>query len=170
MSKELVATWADVALVVFATSMMYGAFLLLVRLVGPRSLAQLSSIDLGFVVMTGSVMGRTALLITPTLTRGLVAISTLFTVRGILWLLRRSRSAERAMSLAPIMLMSGSQLLAVNMRKAHVTENDLRQELRAAGVRRRDEVEAVILERNGRFSIVRQAAPAERWLLADLYE
>jgi len=168
MLEELVAPWQDVLLVALATAMMYVAFLLLVRLVGPRSIARLPSVDLGCLVMTGAVMGRTALLVTPTLARGIVALLTLFTMRGLLWLLGRHRATERAVSPPPVLLMSRQQLLVDNMRRAHVTEGDLRQELRSAGVRRRDEVELVILERSGRFSIIRRSEPAEPWLLADI--
>jgi uncharacterized membrane protein YcaP (DUF421 family) len=73
-----------VLLVALATAVMYLTFLLLVRLVGPRSIAQLSAVDLGCLVMAGAVMGRTALLVTPTLARGIVALLTLFTLRGLL--------------------------------------------------------------------------------------
>lgn len=168
MSEELVAPWQDAMLIAVATTVMYVAFLLLVRLVGPRSIAQLSGVDLGCLVMAGAVMGRTALLVTPTLGRGIVALLTLFTLRGPLWLLRRRPAAERVVSPPPVLLMSRQQLLVDNMRRAHVTEGDLRQELRSAGVRRRDEVESVILERSGKLSIIRGSEPAEPWLLADI--
>ncbi|CAN5543437.1 hypothetical protein BH24ACT11_BH24ACT11_14680 [soil metagenome] len=98
MSEELVAPWQDAMLIAVATTVMYVAFLLLVRLVGPRSIAQLSGVDLGCLVMAGAVMGRTALLVTPTLGRGIVALLTLFTLRGPLWLLRRRPAAERVVS------------------------------------------------------------------------
>ncbi|MBA2509539.1 MAG: DUF421 domain-containing protein [Nocardioidaceae bacterium] len=168
MFEELVASWQDVLLVALATAVMYLTFLLLVRLVGPRSIAQLSAVDLGCLVMAGAVMGRTALLVTPTLARGIVALLTLFTLRGLLWLLRRRPAAERVVSPPPVLLVSRQQLLVDNMCRAHVTVDDLRQELRAAGVRRPDQVESVILERSGRLTVIHRSAPAEPWLLADI--
>ncbi len=168
MSAELTASWGIAALVVLSTTAMYAVFLVLVRLIGQRSIAQLSSIDLGCVVMTGAVMGRTALLVSPTLARGVVALVTLFSVRGVLWWLHRNPIARRAVTPQPVLLMSRNQMLSENMRRAHVTVDDLRQELRSAGVRRRDEVESIILERSGNISVIRCSAPAEPWLLDDV--
>ena len=165
---QLGATWPEIARVVLTTGTIYLALVLLVRLVGQRSLATMSSFDVGCVVALGAVIGRTVLLETPSLVIGLVALVCLFGMQGALSLLRQNRRFDRWVNRAPVLLMSGDRLLDRNMRRAHVAEDELRQRLRLAGVRRLDEVRCVVLERNGAVSVIRHGEEVDPWLLADV--
>lgn len=168
MIAELGATWQEVARVVVTTGAIYLALVLLVRLIGQRSLATMSSFDVGCVVALGAVVGRTALLETPTLAIGLVALVSLFAMQGSLSLLRQHRRIDRWVNRPPVLLMTGDALLRENMRRAHVAEDELRQRLRLAGVRRLDEIHCVVLERNGAVSVIRRGDDVDPWLLADV--
>jgi uncharacterized membrane protein YcaP (DUF421 family) len=166
--RQLGTTWEQTGLVVVSTIGIYLTFILLVRLVGQRSLASMSSFDFGAAVAAGAVLGRTVLLYTPTLTGGVAGLTTLFACQGALGLLRRNRAVDRALNRTPLLLMDGALLLHNNMRRAHVAEDEIRQRLRLAGIRRLDEVLCVVLERNGSVSVLREGAPLEPWLLADV--
>ena len=165
---DLGATWPEVGRVVLSTGAIYLALVLLVRLVGQRSLATMSSFDVGCVVALGAVVGRTVLLETPTLVIGLVALLSLFGMQGSLSLLRQHRRFDRWVNRPPVLLVSGNRLLHDNMRRAHIAEDELRQRLRLAGVRSLDEVRCVVLERNGAVSVIRQGEEIDPWLLADV--
>lgn len=156
------------ATVVVTTVGIYLAFIILVRFIGQRSLASMSSFDLGCVIALGAVMGRTVLLETPTLAIGVVALATFFTTQGVLGLLRQWRRMDRLMNRQPVLLMAGSRLLHDNMRKAHVVEDEIRQVLRGAGIRQLAEVRCAILERNGSVSVLRHDDPIDPWLIADI--
>jgi len=54
------------------------------------------------------------------------------------------------------------------MRRAHVVEDEVRQAARRAGARSLDELQCVVLERNGALSVVRFGQPVDPWLLEDL--
>jgi uncharacterized membrane protein YcaP (DUF421 family) len=155
-------------LVVVATVVMYLALVLLVRLLGQRTLSSMSSFDLGCVIALGAVIGRTALLLEPTLLAGLIAMATLFATQVTLSLVRQSRRIDRLANRPPVLLMAGPTPLADNMRAAHVAEDELRQKLRLAGIRNRTEVRCVVLERNGAVSVVRHGEPHDPWLFSDV--
>ncbi len=62
MVTELGASAAQAAVVVFSTIGIYPSFIVMLRVVGQRSPASMSSFDLGCVIALGAVMGRTVLL------------------------------------------------------------------------------------------------------------
>jgi uncharacterized membrane protein YcaP (DUF421 family) len=165
---QLGATWPDLARVVVTTVGMYVALVLLVRVVGQRSLATMSGFDVGCVVALGAVVGRTALLQTPTLAVGVVALLSLFGMQAALGQLRTRRRFDRWVNRAPVLLVRDGRVLEDDLRRSHVSEDELRQRLRLAGVRRLDDVLCVVLERNGAMSVLRHGDEVDPWLLADV--
>lgn len=168
--EQLGATWPRVGLVVLATVVMYLVLIGSVRLLGQRTLANMSSFDLGIAIALGAVVGRTSLLLDPTLLVGLVAMLTLFAIQITLARLRRSRRIDRLLNRPPVLLMAGAQPLQENLAAAHVAEDELRQRLRLAGIRSVREVRCVILERNGMVSVVRHGEQLDPWLFSDVPE
>lgn len=168
MAEQLGAGWAQVAMVAAATVVMYLTLVACVRLLGQRSLANMSSFDLGCAIALGAVVGRTSLLLEPTLLAGVVAIVTLFATQTTLARLRQRRWVDRLMNRPPVLLMVGATPLVENLRGSHVAEDELRQKLRLAGIRNPTEVRCVVLERNGAVSVVRQDEPLDPWLFSDV--
>lgn len=168
MLRQLTATWTVAGAVVLAAFGIYLTFIVLVRLVGQRSLASMSSFDFGCAVALGAVIGRTVLLADPSLVSGVVALVTLFAIQGALGWLRQYSWADRLVNRSPVLLMVGEQMLRTNMRRAHVTEDELRQRLRLAGISRLEQVACAVLERNGQVSVLRRDAGLDPRLLADV--
>ena len=107
MQEQLGIDGGTAALVVLTTVAMYLTLVLCVRLVGQRSLATMSSFDLGCAIALGAVVGRTVLLLDPTLATGVVAIVTLFATQTALARLRQNRWVDRLMNRPPVLLMAG---------------------------------------------------------------
>lgn len=168
MGQQLGITWVEAFSVAVSTVGIYLLLLVLIRLLGQRSVANMSGFDFGAVVAIGAVVGRTALLQRPTLVSGVIALTTLFVIQGVLGFLRQHRTVDHVVNRPPVLLMAGSQLLTDNLQRAHIVEDELRQLLRLAGVRQLTEVSSVILERNGRISVIRSGQPIDPWLLADV--
>lgn len=152
--------------VVIATTGMYVAMVLMVRLVGARILARLSSFDMAAVIAFGAVIGRAALGDTPRFGGGLVALGTLVALQLVAGRLRRVRHGDRALTRHPVLLMAGPAVVEENLHRSHVTISDLHTALREAGVRRPDEVAAVIFEPTGSFSVLRRGALIDPMLLS----
>jgi len=54
------------------------------------------------------------------------------------------------------------------MRKARVTEDEVRSALRSSGISAQDGAEAVVLETDGSFSVVKKGAGGSRSTLSDV--
>ncbi len=168
MSEQFSISPLTVLTVVAATGGIYLAFIVLVRVVGPRSLTSTASFDFAVVVALGAVIGRTALLSDPTLAIGVVALVTLFTLQGLLGRLRQNPRFDRMVHRPATLLVQDGVLLRANMRRVHVVEDEVRQAVRRAGARSLADVRCAVLERNGAVSVVRSDEPVDPWVLEDV--
>ncbi len=168
MLDRLGVTWDQAGLVVLATVGIYVTFLVLLRLAGPRALANMSSFDLAAAIALGAVVGRVVLEDTPTLLAGVIGLCMLFALQAFFGLLRRSPRADAALTNPPLLLMANGELLADNLRKAHLVENELKAKLRLAGIRRYEDVACVILERTGAISVLPRGETISAELVADV--
>jgi uncharacterized membrane protein YcaP (DUF421 family) len=158
----------DAATVVISAVGVYLAFLILIRIVGQRALAAMSSFDFAAAIALGAVMGRAVLGYTPTLAAGVLGMATLFALQAAFGVLRRNRRLDRTLSNLPMLLMANGAVLSGNLRKAKMVEDELRQKLRQAGVRRYAEVAVVVLERTGAISILRHGETIAPELISDV--
>lgn len=133
---------------------MYAVVIIATRLSGLRSLAQLSAFDLIMTISIGSVLASTALSRSTPLLDGVVAVAVLFLAQSAISVLRRRRSAQRAVDNRPLVLMVGSTTLDENLRAARMTPDDIRVKLREHGIRDLDQVGVVVLERTGVLSVI----------------
>ena len=95
--------WSDLSIgpmealnVVLSTVGIYCTFLILIRVLGQRTMATMSSFDLAAVVAMGSVAGRAILGWTPNLAAGVVGIATLFILQAAAGQIRRNRYGASA--------------------------------------------------------------------------
>lgn len=158
----------DLLAVVLAAIGIYVAFLLLVRLFGPRSLHGMSTFDAILVIMFGSVAARAILGYTPTLAGGIVGLTTLFVLEAAFGQIRATARGTRLLNARPVLVLAGGVPLASAMRRTHLTETELHTALRSAGVRALAEVACAIFEPNGRLSIIRYGELIDPALLDDV--
>ncbi len=160
----------ETALTVFVTTTgMYLALVLLLRVVGPRSLTSLAGFDFPAVVALGAVVGRTALLKDPTLMIGLVALVSLFVVQGALGWLRQFERFDRLVHRPATVLVLDGEMLRENMRMVHIVEDEIRQAVRRHGAHSLAEIACVVLERNGALSVVRVGERLDPWLMTGVH-
>lgn len=166
---SLGVTLPEALAVVLSAVGIYMALLLLLRVVGQRAVASMSSFDFAAAVAIGAVMGRAILGSTPTLLAGVIGLATLFAMQVLFGLVRRGPRLQDALNNPPILLIAHGRLLRDNMRRAHVVEDELREQLRLSGVRRYEDVACMILERTGAVSVLLAGAPISQDLLADVH-
>ncbi|MDO5745967.1 MAG: DUF421 domain-containing protein [Micrococcaceae bacterium] len=152
---DLGLTWADAARVVFSAIALYALVLGLIRIMGQRTMASLSSFDLAAAVALGAVVGRAILGYTPTLVAGALGLITLLVLQALTGQLRRYRRGLAMVNNKAYLLMAGNVTVASNLRRTHVSENEIIARLRLAGIRSREEVACVILESTGEISVLR---------------
>lgn len=151
--------------VVLSTAGMYWIFVILVRVLGQRALAKMSSTDLATAIALGAVVGRSALGYTPTLAAGAIALVTLFAMQALAGQVQRMRPVARLLASRPLVVMADGAVVGPNLARAHLTEEQLWAKLRLAGIRSRSEVACVILESTGDVSVLRVGEVIDRSLI-----
>ena len=131
-----------------------------VRLAGLRSFAKMSAHDFVVTVATGSVVAATVLNADTGWWIGALALVALLGVQVSLGLLRaRLPGLQSLMDNEPLVLMRDGAADAAALRRARVTEDDLRQKLRQAGVADGAGASLVVLETTGDVSVLKDAPP-----------
>lgn len=148
-------------LVALSVTVMYLAVLLLARIGGLRSFAEMSAFDFAMTVALGTIIASTAVAPTPSLLEGLMALVAIFAVRFAIAYLRIGPNGSKLIDNEPLLLMDGAEILEENLREAKMTRHDLLASLRAANVGGFDDVLAVVLETTGKVSVIHSEARGE---------
>ena len=145
----------------------YLAVIIFTRIAGKRSFSKMSSFDFAMTVAIGSIMATTILSNIVSMVQGIVGLAIVYILQISAALLRRFEFFQKAIDNTPLLLMDGEKILEDNLRKARVTESDLRSKLREANVIQRSQIKAVIFETTGDISVMHadDDTKLEDWLL-----
>lgn len=136
----------------------YASLVFLLRISGRRTLSKMNAFDLVVTVALGSVLATVMLSKDVTLLQGALAFALLIGMQYMVtWASVRRRWVRQAVTGEPALLFLRGDYLTMAMFKARVTTDEVRAAIRSAGVAAPDEVEAVILETDGSFSVVESA-------------
>src|SRR4051794_14939078 len=146
--------WYDIGRTVTLSIIGFTALIIMLRISGKRTLSKLNVFDFVFVVAVGSVFAATIISKDVTLIEGILSLATLIGIQLILAeLAARSRTAERIINGEPALLLSRGKFLTRALKKERITEEEVRAAIRAKGVNRVEDVDAVILENDGTLSV-----------------
>ncbi|MFP4281309.1 MAG: DUF421 domain-containing protein [Verrucomicrobiota bacterium] len=135
----------------------YAALVLFLRISGRRTLSKMNAFDFVVTVALGSTLATVLLSKSVPLADGLLAFGLLIGLQFLVtWTSVRLQWVQRIVTGEPIMLLFRGACLPQALRKARVTENEVRAAVRSAGLARLEEVDAVILETDGSFSVIPQ--------------
>ena len=170
MDAWIETTWMAALMVVLSTLGIYASVMLLTRLAGLRSFSKMSSFDFGITVAIGAVIASTLIAKNPPLLQGAVALAALYGVQIATAILRQHFTWARSLiDNQALLLMAGDQIIKKNLRKARMTEEDLRGKLREANVIDYRQIRAVVMETTGDVSVL-HASPDDPDLDPDLLE
>jgi uncharacterized membrane protein YcaP (DUF421 family) len=157
--------WDPVVRTALLTPLAYVGLVLFLRVSGKRTLAQLNVFDWVVTVALGSALA--ALIVSPdiALVQGLVGIGGLIAMQHILSLVTsRWERARRLVTAEPVLIVRDGELLRDAMRRERLADSEVLQALRQAGRPSLAGVGAIILETNGSFTVLTDAAPDARVL------
>lgn len=132
----------------------YIAIIILTRLGGKRSFSKMSSFDFAITVALGSMVATTVLSKSVSLWDGLIGLTTLYILQLSTAYFRRYNAVASVTDNSPLFLMKGKNILYENLKKARVTESDLRSKLREANVLDLSQVRAVVFETTGDIAVL----------------
>lgn len=140
--------------------LMVVAVVVIIRIVGLRSLSKMSSFDFAVTISIGSILGS-AVASTTAVSEGALAVGSLLAVQWVIAQFRRRSFGSRLVDNRPVLLMRDGEFLPDGLDHARVTRSDVFEKLRLAGVHGLDEVRAVVLETTGDVSVVTGTRPLD---------
>ena len=154
----LFTTWGSVGDVVLTAVGIYVVLILYTRLAGLRTFSKMSAFDFAMTVAIGSIVAGSILFDGPSLLRAIAALTIVFVLQiGVAALRKRVGFVEQAVGNDPVVLMTQDGMIEENLRKTHVTEDDVWAKLREANVIQLAEVRAVVMEATGDISVLHGA-------------
>ena len=168
MEKWFEASWASIIAICITAVVIYLAVIVFTRLAGKRSFSKMSSFDFAMTVAIGSILASTILSKSVSLVQGIVGLAMVYILQIGIAILRRSSHIEKLVDNKPMLLMQGSTIIHENLKRARVTESDLRSKLREANVLEVSQVRAVVFEATGDISVLHtkdEKVELEDWLM-----
>ncbi len=146
----------DILKIAIATVVSYVALLLLIRLMGKRTLAKMNAFDFVVTVTMGSTLSSMLLNKVPVL-NGALALGIIIGLQYLLaYLAQRSKRFEVVVNSEPTVLFYNGQFLKSAMKKERITEDEVLSEIRSFRIENIHEVRAVVMEINGTFSVIKK--------------
>ena len=141
--------------IIFSTLVIYLFIVIAIRLFGKKELAQLSVVDMVFILLISNAVQNAMVGPDSTLSGGLVAATTLFVVNyGLKYLQFRFPRFGKVVEGNAVMLIYKGKILDEHLRKAQITTDELLEAVREHGVPSVTEVDLAILEVDGNISVL----------------
>ncbi|KRP58648.1 YetF domain-containing protein [Pseudomonas trivialis] len=141
---------------VLRAAAIYLVLMVLFKIAGRRSLAELTTFDLVLLMVIGEATQQALLGDDFSLTNALLVIATLITIDiGLSLLKQRSRWFSRVLDGGPTIVVEQGQLLHERLKRARLDEGDILEAARSAqGIVEISQIKFAILERNGKLSVI----------------
>ncbi|HVE90376.1 MAG TPA: YetF domain-containing protein [Burkholderiaceae bacterium] len=141
---------------VLRASVVYFGLLIIMRLAGKRSLAQITTFDFVLLLIIGEATQNALLGQDFSMTNALIVIVTLVGIDvGLSLLKRRSKALDRFLEDVPLVIVENGVPLKDRMHKARVDEEDILSAARhLQGLERMEQIRYAVLESSGGISIV----------------
>lgn len=141
---------------VLRSAALYLFLLLIFRLAGKRTLAQITTFDLVLLLIISEVTQQAMVGNDFSLTQAMLAIVTLIglDIGFSLWK-QRSSTLNRLIDSVPVLILENGQPLKERMKQLRVDESDILNAARELqGLERLDQIKYAILERSGNISVI----------------
>ncbi|HRG87847.1 MAG TPA: DUF421 domain-containing protein [Chitinophagales bacterium] len=146
---------AGLALIVLKSIAIYLFIILAIRLFGKKELAQLSVIDLVFILLISNSVQNAMVGPDNTLLGGLAAATGLFVINYVLKLiLNRFPQVDKLLEGEPMVLIYEGKVQQQNMEECMLTMDELKAAVREHGANDISEVNLAMLEKDGNISVI----------------
>ncbi|MEJ6488889.1 DUF421 domain-containing protein [Leucobacter sp. USCH14] len=148
-------SWSDVIRTVIVGAGAYGFLVIALLMLGKRTLSQMNAFDFVVTVALGSILATILLTSDVSWTEGAAAMLLLAGLQFIVaWLSTRFRWFSRLVTSQPVLLVSNGQLDRDALAANRLTESQVLQAVRGGGYGDVALVGAVVLEPNGKLSVI----------------
>jgi uncharacterized membrane protein YcaP (DUF421 family) len=149
------AGWEAILRILVVVIPMYVSLVVFLRLSGSRTIASMNIFDFIITVALGSTFGRALTASSVALAEALTAFALLIVLQYIVARLQtRWPRFEQTLTNDPTLLYFRGEFLRDAMRDQGVTESNLRGAVRKENIGSMNEVEALVLESDGKVSVI----------------
>jgi len=143
---------------VIRAAVVYLFLLLLLRLTGKRTLAQITTFDFVLLLIISEATQQALIGEDNSMINSALVVTTLIALNILMsWLKERSKAIDRLLDDIPLLVVADGKPLTDRMEKSRIDEDDILDAARETqGIERMEQIRHAILERNGKISIIPQ--------------
>ncbi|AVU76900.1 DUF421 domain-containing protein [Pseudomonas sp. Fig-3] len=141
---------------VLRAAAIYVALLVLFKIAGRRSLAEITTFDFVLLMIIGEATQQALLGDDFSLTNSLMVIVTLIAIDvGLSLLKQRSQWVSQLIDGGPTIIVEDGRILKARLRHARLIEEDIMEAARSSqGIETLEQIKFAIIERNGKISVI----------------
>ncbi|WP_231425276.1 MULTISPECIES: DUF421 domain-containing protein [Pedobacter] len=160
--------WTSVFHVIICAVISFIALFIFIRISGKRTLAKLNAFDFVVTVTLGSTLSSMILKKVP-LVEGSAGLIVIILLQYTLALLaKRSHKLEKIINSTPTLVFYDGNFIDEAMDKEVITKEEIYAEIRKYRLHKMDDVQAVVMELNGTFTVVKKSNKAGKSSLDDI--
>lgn len=156
-------SWESVLRTLTSGVISYVVLIFILRIVGNRTLSQLNAFDFIVTVALGSTLATVMLSKDVAIVDGILALALLI---GLQLLITKasihSRMIRSIVKTEPFLLFFKGNYLPGTLYRHRITKDEILQVVRSNGLASLSDVDAIILETNGKFSVIKKFTSPER--------
>lgn len=161
--------WQSLVRILIIGVLAYASLIILLRVSGKRTLTKMNAFDFVVTVALGSTLASVLLSKDVTLSDGVLAFCVLiFLQYSVTWLSVRSKTFSDFIKSEPRLLFFQGKFLRKAMRSERITENELIAVARKNGISSLDDVDAMVLETNGKVNVLKKLNSSTPSLLSNV--
>ncbi|QEE60331.1 DUF421 domain-containing protein [Salinibacterium sp. dk2585] len=147
--------WSDIIRTLLVGTAAYVGLIVVLRVTGKRTLSQLNTFDFIVTVAIGSTLATILLSVDVSWAEGMVALALLAGLQLVVALLSALWPPMRSFFTAsPVLLVCDGEYRDEAIRRNRLTRSEVRQAIRGTGTGDVSRVAAVVLETNGKLSVI----------------
>lgn len=150
-------SWHSTLHVAIRAAIAYLVIVAALRMIGEQALAKMSAYDLIVTITLGSVVAEIPFAQHIAVVDGIAIMITFVLLQEMIrWAQARSRAARKLVAERPRLVVWDGHVLDDRVQRWHLTVDEIRAAVRRAGVASISDVQAVVLENDGDWSVVRR--------------
>lgn len=149
----------------------YIAIIFLLRISGKRTLAKWNSFDFVVTIAFGSILSSILLSTKDSFGTGILGFALLVLFQYVItWIAVRSSWVQKLIKAEPALLLYRGELKHEVLERERVAEGEVLAALRTSGVGALEDADAVVLETDGSFSVIKDLSDSTASALKDVKE
>lgn len=161
--------WFGIVRILIVGVLAYAALIIFLRVSGKRTLSKWNAFDFVVTIALGSILASVVLSKNVVLIEGIMAFGLLIALQFVITRLSvKFDWLKNTVKAEPTLLFDKGEFLPAPMRRQRVTESEIRAAIRSKGFASVEKIEAVVLETDGTFSVIKKSADDSRTALKDV--